>query len=478
MIYCTDKNKKGDGFVTAVRGARDFTKGPIFFPMLLFALPVVAAGCLQMFYNTADKIVVGQFSGNEYALGAIGCTGSLYSLITALCTGLSVGAGVTVAHRFGAHEERALSRAVHTAFSVALIVGLLISVIGFVFCPTFLRWMGTDEKLFLLAVKYMRIVFAGTPFSILYNFGASVMRSVGNSRAPLVILAFSGLLNVGFNLLFVLGFGMSADGVAYGTVIAQAVSAFAVWMLLYRRTDSVRFRFRQLCIDRRALMDTVRIGIPSGFQASLFAISNVLLSSTVNTFPTTTVEGNAIGMSLSSYSSQASTGVYQAVLTFTGQNAGARRPDRVRRVLFAGLVQAALIVGMIGFGTYLFSDGLTSLFVDGARADAVLVAAAVKERCSVVLTCYAMCGVMEVLTAHLRGRKYSFVPMVLSMVFACFFRIFWMLVVFPYLPKSLFSLFLCYPISWAATATAQLIVICIINRRERRELLRTARAVP
>lgn len=451
------------------KGTKDFTRGPIFLPMLLFALPVVAAGCLQMFYNTADKIVVGQFSGNEYALGAIGCTGSLYSLITGLCTGLSMGAGVSVAHRFGAHEERALSRAIHTAFSVALIVGLFISVVGFVFCPTFLRWMGTDEKLFPLAVKYMRIIFAGTPFSILYNFGASVTRSVGNSRAPLVILAFSGLLNIGFNILFVLFCGMDVDGVAYGTIIAQAASAFVVWLLLYRRTDSVRFRFRSLCIDRRALRDTVRIGLPSGFQTSLFAISNVLLSSTVNTFPTTTVEGNAIGMSLSSYSSQASTGVYQAVLTFTGQNAGARRPDRVRRVLFAGLIQATLIVGTIGLGTYLFSDGLTGFFVDGARADAALVAAAVRDRSSVVLTCYAMCGVMEVLTAHLRGRKYSFAPMLLTMIFACFFRIFWMFVVFPHMPDSLASLFLCYPISWAATALAQVIVLLVINRRERRQ---------
>ena len=454
---------------TAAKGTRDFTQGKIFFPMLMFALPVILAGCLQQLYNTADKIVVGQFSGNDYALAAIGCTVSLYSLIVALCNGLSMGSGVAVAHRFGAHEERSLSRAVHTSFSVAVIAGLLISVIGFVFCPTFLRWMGTDETLFPLAVKYMRIIFAGTPFSILYNFGAAVLRSVGNSRAPLMILGLSGLLNIGFNLLFVLAFGMDVDGVAYGTIISQAASALVVWALLYRRTDSVRFRFRELCLDRRALRDTVRIGLPSGFQASLFAISNVLLAGTINnTFPTTTVEGNAISSSIGSYSAQASTGVYQAVLTFTGQNVGARKPDRVRRVLFAGLFQSALIVGILGFGSFLFSDGLTTLFVDGTRADAALVAAAVRERCSIVLTFYFIAGMMEVLTSHLRGRKYSLVPMVLTLVFTCFFRIIWMFFIFPHMPTTLFSLYLCYPISWTATALTQVAAIVVIGRRERR----------
>ena len=462
--------------MTATKGTKDFTRGPIFLPMLLFALPVVAAGCLQQLYNTADKIVVGQFSGNEYALGAIGCTASLYTLIVALCTGLSMGSGVAVAHRFGAHDEKALSRAVHTSFSVALIVGVSISIIGFVFCPVFLRWMGTDEHLLPLAIKYMRIIFAGTPFSILYNFGAAATRSMGNSRAPLFILGLSGLLNVGFNLLFVLCFGMDVDGVAYGTIIAQAASAFTVWYLLYRRAEGVRFRFRSLCLDRRTVSDIVRIGLPSGFQSALFSISNVLLAGTINNnFPTTTVEGNAISMSIGSYTAQTSAGVYQSVLTFTGQNVGARRPDRVRRVLFSGLIQTVLLTGLLGWGSYFFSNGLTTLFVDGTRPDAYLVANAVRERCSVVLTCYFLGGAMDTLTGHLRGRKYSLIPMISTMIFACFFRIFWMLVVFPLLPATLSSLYLCYPISWSANTLAQIVMVYFINRKERRaELLAAA----
>lgn len=456
--------------MTRTKGTKDFTKGPIFGPMLLFALPVIAAGFLQQFYNTADKIVVGQFSGNEYALGAIGCTASLYSLIIALCNGLSMGSGVTVAHRFGAHEDKALGRAVHTAFVVGTAVGVIISIIGYVFCPVFLRWMGTQEVYFDLAVKYMRIVFIGTPASILYNFGAAIMRSVGNSRTPLVILGLSGLLNVGFNILFVLAFGMDVDGVAYGTIISQFASCFAVWLLLARRTDSVRFRFHDLCVDRRALVDAVRIGLPSGLQASLFAISNVLLAGTVNGyFPDTSVEGNAVSSSIGSYSAAASTGIYQATLTFTGQNVGAQRPDRVRRVLGAGVTLGILIAGFLGWGSYLFSDALAALFIDASRANAPAVMQAVKERTSVVLTCYFIAAVMDIFTGHLRGRKCSVIPMVTTLIFTCFFRIAWMLFVFPYLPVTLTSLYLCYPISWAMTLCAHIITTVWLTRREKKQ---------
>lgn len=456
--------------MTRTKGTKDFTKGRIFLPMLLFALPVIAAGFLQQFYNTADKIVVGQFSGNEYALGAIGSTASLYSLIIALCNGLSMGSGVTVAHRFGAHEDRALGRAVHTSFVIGTAVGVFISIIGYVFCPVFLRWMGTQEVYFDLAVKYMRIIFLGTPASILYNFGAAIMRSVGNSRTPLVILGLSGLLNVGFNVFFVLAFGMNVDGVAYGTIISQFVSCFAVWFLLARRTDSVRFRFRDLCVDKRALSDAVRIGLPSGFQASLFAISNVLLASTVNGyFPDTTVEGNAVSSSIGSYSAAASTGIYQATLTFTGQNVGAHKPDRVRRTLRAGVILSVVIVGILGWGSYLFSDALAALFIDASRASAPAVMQAVKERTSVVLTCYCIAGAMEVFTGHLRGRKCSVTPMVTTLIFTCFFRIVWMFFVFPHMPVTLTSLYLCYPISWTVTLFAHVVTAAWLTRHEEKK---------
>ena len=454
--------------MTRARTTRDFTEGKIFLPMLKFSIPIILAGCLQQLYNTADKIVVGRFSGEVNALGAIGCTVSLYSLLVSLCTGLSMGSGVTVAHRFGEHDERALSRAVHTAFSVGLFIGVLMAAIGFFLCRPILVLMDTRPELLDLAVLYMKIIFAGTPFFVLYNFGAAVLRSLGNSKTPLVILAVSGLLNVGFNLLFVLAFGMSADGVAYGTIIAQFVSAIAVWCVVAFKTDAVRFRFRSLCVDRRSVIDIVRIGIPSGLQTALFGISNVLLQSTVNLLPNATVTGDAVCKSIGSYTSVTAAGVYQAVLTFTGQNAGAKKPERVRRVLRAGLLLSFLAVGTVSWGIVLFANPLISLFVDPTHPEVEAVYAAARERMYIVTIPYVLGGCMDALTGHLRGRKYSLAPMLTTLFFACVLRVLWLVAVYPHLTPCLTNIYLCYPITWTLNICAQLLIVYVVNRREKK----------
>lgn len=448
--------------------ARDFTTGPIFVPMLLFALPVVLTGILQMLYNTADKIVVGQFSGEPNALGAIGCTASLYALITALCNGLSMGTGVTVARRFGARDDRGLSRAVHTGFVVGGVIGTLIGVIGFFACRPLLILMGTKPELLELSVLYMKIIFVGTPLSILYNFGAAAMRSVGDSRTPLIILALSGLLNVGFNLFFVLTFGMSVEGVALGTIIAQGASVVAIWWRLSKRRDSSRFGIRKLCVDKGALSDIIRIGLPSGLQGSLFAISNVILSSAVNTFDTATVTGNAVAMSIGTYTTQVSTGVYQAVLTFTGQNAGAKLYDRVKRILRLGLLQGALLCFFIGLMSNLLAEPLVGFFVEGGHPeyDAILLAA--KERLLMVTLPYFTCSVMDILTGHLRGLRSSIIPMVTTIFFACIFRIFWVYAVFPHLEHTLIALYSCYIVSWVTNSLVLFIASHFVLKKEKK----------
>ena len=449
---------------------RDFTTGPLFFPMLAFALPVVATGVLQMLYNTADKIVVGQFSGEPNALGAIGCTASLYTLITALCTGLSMGTGVTVARRFGAHDERGLSRSVHTGFIVGAFIGTFIGVLGFFICRPLLVLMGTKPELLELSVLYMKIIFVGTPLSILYNFGAAAMRSVGDSRTPLFILALSGLLNVGFNFFFVVLFDMSVEGVALGTVIAQGASAVAIWWALAKRQDASRFRFRDLCVDKSALNDIIRIGLPSGLQSSLFAVSNVILSSAVNTFDTATVTGNAVSISIGTYTAQVSTGIYQSVLTFTGQNAGARRLDRVKRILCYGLLQSVSLCLLTGGLSNLFAEPLVSLFVEGGHPEYDAVLAAAKERLLAVVLPYFVCSAMDLVTGHLRGLRCSLIPMITTVFLACFFRIFWVYAIFPYLPHTLTSLYACYAISWVANGGALFIASYFVMKKERRKL--------
>ncbi len=436
--------------------------------MLLFTLPIMASSILQTLYNEADKIVVGQFSGDANALGAIGSTGSLTSLFVALALGLSVGAGVVVAQRFGAHEERALSRAVHTVFVVGAVAGVAVGLLGVLLSRTVLGWMETPNDIIDAAALYMRIIFLGMPAQILYNFGAAILRSVGNSKTPLIILALTGLLNVGLNLLFVIGLHMSVEGVAYATIVAQYVSAIAVWTVLARRSDSVRFRFSTICIDRRVLRDVLRIGIPSGVQSSVFSIANVLIQSAVNTFPTTTVSGNAVGMSMESITYVAMNSFYQTIMTVTGQNVGARRPDRVRRALGYALIQVVTVGLLISNACLLFADGILSLFVDTALPEAPLIIAAAKERNSVVLSFYFLCGIMEVLTGHLRGRGCSITPMISSLVCSCFLRVLWVWFVFP-LSHTLSFLFLCFPISWLLTNLAHLATALVLMYREKRK---------
>lgn len=450
-----------------LQGGRDFTSGPLFLPMLLFSLPIMATSLLQILYNAADKIVVGQFSGDAGAIGAIGSTSSLTSLFVALGIGLSIGAGVVVAQRFGAREERELSRAVHTIFVIGAIAGVFVGVLGFAFSRPLLELINTKADILDSATLYMKIVFLGTPANILYNFGSAALRSVGNSKSPLVILAFAGLLNVGLNIVFVICFHMTVDGVAYATIASQYVSAVAVWVSLARRRDAVRFHLTALCVDRRVLRDVLRIGIPSGIQSSLFSISNVLLQSSVNTFPTTTVSGNAVGGSMEDFTYVAMHSFYQTILTVTGQNVGAKKPERVRRSLFYALAQV-LAAGLLVSGVCLiFDDFILGLFVDKTLPEVALIVEAAKERNSIVLTMYFLCGIMEVLTGHLRGRGCSFLPMIVTLVCACGLRVLWAIFVFP-LKHTLWFLFLCYPISWILTSLCLLFIALWLMKKEKR----------
>lgn len=461
--------------MTKTKGTKDFTRGPIFLPMLLFTLPLMATSILQLLYNSADKVIVGKFAENGVmGLGAIGSTGSLTSLISSLAIGLAVGAGVVIAQRYGARDDAALSRAVHTVFLVGLCTGVIIGVAGVLLADPLLSLMGTKPDLHPLAVLYMRIIFLGMPASILYNFGSAVLRSVGDSKTPLIILASTGLLNVGLNLVFVIGFHMSVEGVAIATIVAQYVSALVVWLVLARREDSVRFRFSALAVERRALLDIIRIGIPSGLQSSVFGFANVLLQSAVNTFPDVTVAGNAIGSDMEGFTYVAMNSYYQAVLTFTGQNVGAKQPERVKKALLCGLFQVTVAGLLVSYACIFFSSapmfpngGLLSLFLNEGEANAPAVLAAARERNSVVLATYVLCGIMEVLTGHLRGRGCSVTPMISSVFCSCVLRMLWVWFVFP-LKHTLAFLFLCYPLSWILTNICHVITAIVLARRERR----------
>ena len=448
---------------------KDFTHGPLFFPIFLFAVPIILTGLLQMCYNMADQIVVGQFSGDPNALAAVGSTSSFSHLIINLAIGLSTGGGVVVAHHFGAHDGERVCRTVHTSFLLALIGGLFLCALGLIISRPVLVLMKTNGDIFESALLYIRIVFLGIPALALYNFGAATLRSVGDSRTPLILLALSGLVNVGLNLFFVIACHLSVAGVALATIISQYVSALAVWIILARREGDTRFSLRRVCLDRRIVRDILRIGIPSGVQGSLFSVSNMLLQSAVNTFPVETISGNTIGGSVEGLTYTAMNGFYQASLTVTGQNVGAGERRRVTKTLLYSLVQVVLVGVLVGALCLVFCDQIARLFIDSTVGNLPAVLAATRERNTVILATYFLCGAMEVLTGHLRGRGCSIIPMISSVVGTVVLRSIWVMVFFPMEElHSLSGLFLCYPISWVVVCILHVATSLFLNKRDKK----------
>ena len=448
---------------------KDFTEGPLFFRIFLFAIPVMLTGLLQHLYNMADHFVVGRFSGDPFALAAVGSTGSLISLVINLALGLTAGVGVLVAQHYGARRDEDVSRVVHTGAMASLISGVAFGVLGIAISRPALLLMGTKPEILEAATLYMRIYLVGFPATMLFNCGAAALRAVGNSRVPLYILAASGVANVGMNVFFVAVCGMGVEGVALATAISQYISCVAVWVYLYRVDGSYRFRFRSLGIARRALVGILRIGIPSGVQGSLFAVSNVIIASAVNTFSTATVSGNTVASNIDALVYFGMTAYYQAALTVTGQNYGARKMKRVYRGLLYSLLQVTMVGVIIGAVCFPLMRQLSSLFVDTTLADASLVLDAAEMRLSLMLPFYFLCGIMETLTGYLRGIGFSVIPMLSSLFGACFFRVFWVTVLFP-LPAlhSLYGLFASFPFSWLLTTLLHFAVCLYAVHREKK----------
>lgn len=449
----------------------EFTEGPIFFRMLIFAVPIMLSGVLQLLYNMSDQVVVGQFSGDPNALAAVGSTGALTNMIVNLLMGLSVGSGVVVAQCFGAKLEKEISRTVHTSLTVALIGGIIFGLIGVLSARQLLELMRTNEDVIDSATLYMTIIFCGVPASSVYNFGATILRSVGDSRSPLIILATTGLVNVAFNLIFVIVFHLGVAGVAIATIIAQYLSAIAVVALLMRTNECYRFRFSKVCIDKEIFGKILRMGIPSGIQGTLFSLSNVMIQSSINTFPPTTISGNTAGSTIDGFTYTVMNSFYHASLTFTGQNYGAGKRKRIYRVLWYSLFQVTVIGIGVGFIEICFARELASLFVDTSQPHASAIIEAAVTRLDFMLKCYFLCGIMEVLTGHLRGLGYSVVPMLSSMFGACVFRIAWILFVFPLEAfNTPIGLYWSFPLSWILTCVLHLITCLVAGIKLKRTM--------
>lgn len=435
--------------------------GPLLSKILLFSLPVMASGILQLLFNAADIVVVGRYAGDQ-ALAAVGSTGALINLIVNLFIGLSVGVNVMIGKYYGAGKECDIHRTVHTAVPTAALAGLVLTVIGVLAAKPMLQWMGTPEDVIDQAIVYMRIYFLGMIGTLVYNFGGAVLRGIGDTRRPLYILFASGVVNVIFNLIFVILFHMGVAGVAIATAISQYLSAGLVMYCLMKADGSYRLDLKALHIDVNKLKEMAGIGIPAGLQGAVFSLSNVLIQSSVNSFGSIAMAGNTAGANIEGFVYIAMNSFHQSALSFTSQNYGAHQFKRITRVMWVclGLVAATGLV--LGNGAYLAGNVLLRIY-----SDDVEVIAYGLQRMSIICVSYFLCGMMDVMSGCLRGLGHSVIAMVVSMLGACGLRILWIYTIFA-ADRRLNVLYWSYPVTWTVTFLVHALCFAIVLRRIRR----------
>lgn len=446
--------------------SKSMREGPILKSVIVYTVPIILTGLLQLLFNAADLIVVGWFSGSD-SVAAVGATGALTNLIINLFIGLSVGAGVAVAQGMGAGNGKLTSEAVHTAVPVAVISGIFLTVIGVLFSRNFLELMGTpDGKLLELASVYMQIYFAGMTFSMLYNFGSAILRAAGDTRSPLIFLMVAGVLNVILNIVFVALFKLDVAGVALATSISQAVSAILVLLALMKRQDACRFEFKKMHIYKNALLRMVKIGVPAGLQGSLFSISNVLIQSSVNSFGAAHMSGSAAASSIEGFCYVTMNSFHQTALNFCGQNYGAGDFKRVKRITWVCLMTVAVAGFVVGNLSYIFGRELLKIYITDSP-EAINYG---MERLKFMVVPYFLCGIMDTTTGAMRGIGSSVIPMIITVVGVCVMRIVWIYTVFALPQYHTFSgLFISYPISWLLTFAALFISFTVVMRRKEKK---------
>lgn len=443
------------------RYRQDMLTGPLFPSIVSYTVPIILTGLLQLLFNAADLVVVG--TKGEIYLSAVGATNAITNLIVNLFIGLSVGGGVTMAHAMGSRDDEAIHRTVHTVLPTAFIGGIVLTAVGTALSKTLLRWMDTPESVLPYSTLYMRIYFGGMAFNMVYNFGAALLRAAGDTRGPLLYLTIAGVANVVLNLIFVLVFGMTVDGVALATIISQGISAALVVRALIRRTDAARLQLKKLRIYKAQIMKIIRLGLPAGVQGSLFSISNVMIQSSVNSFGEIFMAGNTAAGSIEGFVYVTMNAFHQTALNFTGQNLGAGQYKRMRKVLSICLCCVTVAGMAVGGGIYLLREPLLRIYiVDSPNASQAIAAGA--ERMMFVCLPYFLLGMMDVTTGVLRGLGSSFAPMIISVLGVCGFRIGWIYTVFASNPTPS-TLFVSYPISWTITFACQLIAFIWIYRK-------------
>ncbi|MBR1918011.1 MAG: MATE family efflux transporter [Spirochaetales bacterium] len=436
----------------------DMINRPIIPSMIAFVVPLILSGFLQLFFSAADTIVVGRFAGHA-SMAAIGATFSLTNLLVNFFIGLSVGVNVVVAKYFGAGHDRNVEDAVHTAIATSLISGVLLAFVGLVFSPVFLGWMGTPDDVIEKASLYMRIIFIGMPFNMLYNFGAAVLRAYGDTKRPLYYLTVAGAINVFANLFFVIVLKMDVAGVAIATVLSQAISSLLVLIALMRSNDSIKVYLSRLRIRLDMMNEILYIGVPAGLQSILFSIANVTIQSSVNSFGSYAIAGNTAAISLDSFVYITCNSMAQTNLSFMGQNRGAGKYSRIDRVIWSAAILSSLMGLVMGWGMYFAGDFLFGIY---SKESEVIRYGMMKA--SVVLTTYFIFNFEEVMVSAIRGLGNSLLPMVISVVCICGFRLLWIFTVFQFF-RDFRVLSCCFPLSWALSAVVM--TICFLSYRRK-----------
>lgn len=438
----------------------DMCSGSILKKMLMFTLPLMLSSILQLLFNAADIVVVGRFAGDN-SLAAVGSTTALINLLTNLFVGLSIGANVTAARNYGGKREDALSRTVHTAVTISIISGVILTVIGVVGTKEMLRLMSTPDEIIDLAADYLRIYFAGITATTIYNFGSALLRAIGDTKRPLYYLLAAGAVNVVLNLLFVIVFKMDVSGVALATIISESLSAFLVIRCLMRETGAIKLELKKLRVHKAELISIIRIGLPAGFQGIVFALSNVVIQSSVNLFGNIVVAGNSAAANIEGFVYMAMNSFYQATLSFMSQNFGAGEYKRLNKILACGELCVVAVGLVLGNAAVLFGNQLLSIYSDSPE-----VIAAGMVRLHYISKVYFLCGIMDVLVGALRGIGYSVLPMVVSLLGACGLRLLWIATVFQ-IPQfhKIEVVYLSYAITWIITAGVHFLCYVIVRKK-------------
>ena len=436
----------------------DMLNGNLYTNILNFALPVLASGIIQLLFNAIDMIVVGKYSGSV-SMAAVSSTGSLINLVTNLFIGLSVGSSVAIAKRIGNGDNEAVSDAVHTSMAIAFIAGSFITIIGIVFSKQFLIWMKSPDDVIDLSTLYLRVYFTGMLATFVYNFASGILRAKGDTKRPLMALTIAGGLNALLNLFFVTVLNMDVAGVGLASSLSSYVSAVIVVVVLMLDPGNVRLDIKHMYIEKSSLIDIIKVGLPAGIQSTVFSLSNVVIQSSVNEFGSVVMAGNGAASSIGNFVYNAMNSFYQTCLTFTSQNVGAGKYDRIKKIIVICMIYVSIVGLVLGNGSYLMGRSLLGIYSnDSDVIDAGMV------RMLYVCVPYFLCGIMDVFVGSLRGMGSSIIPMIVSLSGACAFRLIWIATYFVS-HHTIDVLYMSYPISWIITAAVHFLTFLFVYNR-------------